>query len=73
MQTFFWDLMRNNKYFWYKKGNIFNAVNATQYHARFVNSYQIKLFKKEFPFQNEASFYSVDVTIVKETQMKSHS
>lgn len=48
-------------------------MNATQYHAKSVNLYQIKIFKKEFPFQNEASFYSVDVTIVKETQMKSHS
>lgn len=64
--------MRNNKYFWYKK-EVISVVNATQYHAKPVNLYPIKIFKKEFPFQNEASFHSVGVTIVKETQMKSHS
>lgn len=57
------DMMRNYKYFSYNKtkqqnerDNIFKAVNVTQYHSSFVNSYQIKIFKGNSLFRMKPSF-----------------
>lgn len=73
VQTFFWDLQFGANSFDTKRKEYIHCNECHTYHTGFVNMYKIKKFKKEFPFQDEVSFYLVSVITVKETQMKINS